>query len=94
MLRPCLFLHDLMRIIANIPHPQLKISIFMYNEKYIIEIEAGQYKQTFKISADSVAGVDDVKALVTQEMLEHCMDRFAGMHADFKQAFERINSKG
>jgi hypothetical protein len=79
-----------MRIIANIPHPRLKISIFLYNEKYIIEIEAAQYKQTFKISADSVTGVDDVKALITPELLEHSMDRFEAMHADFKNAFESI----
>ena len=58
-----------MRIIANIPHPQLKISIFLYNEKYIIEMEAAQYKQSFKISADSISGVDEVKALVTPELI-------------------------
>lgn len=79
-----------MRIIANIPHPQLKISIFLYNEKYIIEIEAAQYKQTYKISADGVADVEQVKALVTPELIANCLERFNGMHTDFKQAFERL----
>lgn len=78
-----------MRIIATIPHPQLKISIFLYNEKYIIEIEAGQYKQTFKISADSVDGLEGVKRLLTPELLENSLDRFSGMHADFKKSFDQ-----
>jgi hypothetical protein len=78
-----------MRIIATIPHPQLKISIFLYNEKYIIELEAGQYKQTFKISADSVDGLEGVKKLITHELLDNCLNRFAAMHADFKKSFEQ-----
>jgi hypothetical protein len=80
-----------MRIIATIPHPQLKISVFLYNEKYIIELEAGQYKQTFKISADSIDGLEGVKALMTPELLNNSLDRFASMHADFKKSF---NQKG
>lgn len=79
-----------MRIIATIPHPQLKISVFLYNEKYIIELEAGQYKQSFKISADSVEGLDGVKALLTEELLANCVDRFNGMHADFKKSYEQL----
>jgi hypothetical protein len=78
-----------MRIIATIPHPQIKISVFLYNEKYIIELEAGQYKQTYKISADSVDGLEGVKALLTSELIENSLDRFAGMHADFKKSFEQ-----
>jgi len=79
-----------MRIIATIPHPQLKISVFLYNEKYIVELEGGQYKQSFKISAESVAGLEGVKALITSELLDNCMVRFSGMHTDFKKAFEQI----
>jgi hypothetical protein len=78
-----------MRIIATIPHPHIKISIFLYNEKYIIELEAGQYKQTYKISADSVDGLEGVKELLTNELIENTLDRFSGMHADFKKSFEQ-----
>ena len=67
-----------MRIIATIPHPRLRISIFLYNEKYIIELEAAQYKQTFKISAESVDGLEGVKALLTEELLNNSMSRFEG----------------
>jgi len=78
-----------MRIIATIPHPKLRISVFLYNEKYIIELEAGQYKQSFKISADSVEGLEGVKALLTEELLANSLDRFESMHIDFKRSFEQ-----
>lgn len=81
-----------MRIVATVPHPQLKISIFSYNEKYIIEIEAAQYKQTYKISQDSVNGIEDVKKLCSQSLIDGSMQRFSQMHTDFKQAFEQLNS--
>ena len=82
-----------MRIIATIPHPRLRISIFLYNEKYIIELEAAQYKQTFKISAESVDGLEGVKALLTEELLNNSMSRFEGMHLDFKMAFDQKVNK-
>ena len=81
-----------MRIKSTIPHPQLKISIFLYNEKYIIELEAGQYKQAFKISADSVDGPEGVKALLTPELLDNCLNRFASMHGDFKKSFDQTRN--
>jgi hypothetical protein len=81
-----------MRIVAQIPHPKLKISIFQYNEKYIIEIEAAQYKQTYKISVDSVNSLEEVKALCTEELLENSMKRFSQMHADFATAFKTISN--
>jgi len=82
-----------MRIIATIPHPRLRISIFLYNEKYIIELEAAQYKQTFKISADSVDGLEGVKALLTEELLNNSISRFEAMHLDFKKAFDQKVNK-
>jgi hypothetical protein len=81
-----------MRIVATIPHPQLRIAIFLYNEKYIIEMEAAQYKQTFKISQDSVDGLEDVKKLCSQELIDGAMRRFSEMHADFKVAFNNIKN--
>jgi hypothetical protein len=82
-----------MRIVATIPHPQLKISIFLYNEKYILEFEAAQYKQTYKISQDSVNGLEDVKKLCSEELIAGSMDRFSMMHSDFKKVYEQLNSK-
>jgi hypothetical protein len=81
-----------MRIVAQVPHPQMKISIFSWNEKYIIEMEAGQYKQTYKISHDSVSGVDAVKALCDDALVQGTLQRFSLMHADFHNAYQKISN--
>lgn len=79
-----------MRLVANIPHPKLKISIMSYMDKWLIEIEGGAYKQTFKVSHEGVPALEDVKKLITEELLNGCMERFNGMHLDFKNAYENL----
>ena len=79
-----------MRLVANIPHPKVKISIMSYMDKWLIEIEGGQYKQTYKISHESVPSVEDVKKLITPELLEGTMSRFNGMHTDFGIAYNGL----
>ncbi|MCC6599188.1 MAG: hypothetical protein IT223_00775 [Crocinitomicaceae bacterium] len=79
-----------MRVVATIPHPHCQISIFSYNEKWIIEIEGGQYRQSYKISQDSVQSVEEVKKLVTPRLLNSTLARFSGMHEDFAEAFQEL----
>jgi hypothetical protein len=81
-----------MRILAQIPHPKLRISIMAWNEKYIIEMEAGQYKQTFKIGQESVSGIEEVKALCTDELISNTIDRFNTMHKDFSSSFNALKN--
>jgi hypothetical protein len=81
------------RIIAQISHPQIRIAIMSYNDKYIIEMEAGQYKQTYKISHDSVSGLEEVKALCTDQLIANTLERFRQMHADFSEAFRITTAK-
>ncbi len=80
-----------MRTITHIPHPQMKISVFQYNDKYIIEMEAAQYKQTYKISVDSVNGLEGIKALCTDELIQNTLSRFSAMHTDFAKAYKQIS---
>ncbi|MFN0031178.1 MAG: hypothetical protein ACKVOR_03360 [Flavobacteriales bacterium] len=77
-----------MRTIAHIPHPHLKISIFQYNDKYIIEMEGGPYKQTYKVNAENIT-VDAIKALCTDDLVANTLQRFGAMHHDFAQAFKQ-----
>lgn len=78
------------RILATIPHPQMKISIFQWNEKWIIEFEGGAYKQSFRLSQESVASLEEVKKMITPRMIEGAIERFRSMHADFGEAYQQI----
>ena len=78
-----------MRIIANIPHPKITISIFSMNDKYLVKFEAGPMEQIFKFFNDEVNGVEGVKKMVDDEFLEKVMERFNEMFVSFKATKER-----
>ncbi len=77
-----------MRIIANIPHPKISITIFSMNDKYQIKFEAGQMEQTFKISHHEVNGIEGVQKMIDAAFLEKIMERFNDMYISFKIAKE------
>jgi hypothetical protein len=71
-----------MRIIDSIPHPQLRISIFSMNDKYLVKFEAGPYEQTYKFDHDEVAGLEDLKSKVDDAFLENIASIFKQMHTN------------
>ena len=77
-----------MRVIAEIPHSHFKIQIFSWNGKYQLKIEIGQYEQTFKVSETNVNGLDDVKALITEDFLNKVMGRMISMREDWNEALK------
>lgn len=80
-----------MRVIADIPHSKYKIQLFSYNAKYLVKIELGQFEQVFKIGETDVMGLEDVKAMITDELLENTLDRFISMRSDWENAFKNKN---
>lgn len=77
-----------MRVVADIPHARYKIQIFSYNAKYLVKIELGQFEQVFKINEADVLGLEDVKRMVSDELLKNSLDRFLTMRIDWEQAFK------
>lgn len=72
-----------MRIIADIPHPACKISIFYMNGKYIVKVEKGSLEQTFKIPETELpGGVDDISLLFNEAMIGSVLKRFREMEKD------------
>src|SRR5690606_39924556 len=55
----------IMRTIAELPHPDCKITIFSMNQKFIIKIEQGSLEQSYKIpELDVTDGVNGVFQLI------------------------------
>ena len=79
-----------MRVIADIPHPVLKITLFSWNNKYLIKLERGMLEQTYKVSELDVAGVDDVRRLLDDDFLAGVLRRFDEMNDAFYQALARV----
>ena len=81
-----------MRIIAELPHPDFKISILNMNRKFIIKTEQGSYEQTYKVpEIDMIDGVNSVFEILDEEFLKTVAARFELMRTDFKATFNRYN---
>lgn len=81
-----------MRIIAELPHPEFKISILNMNQKFIIKIEKGVYEQTYKVpEMDLTDGVNSVFEILDEEFLKTVSARFTEMNKDFKDTYFRYN---
>ena len=81
-----------MRIIAELPHPEFKISILNMNQKFIVKIEQGTLEQSYKIAEiDLTDGVNSVFELLDEEFLKSVSARFTEMRKDYKDAYFRYN---
>ena len=81
-----------MRIIAELPHPEFKVSILNMNHKFIIKIEQGNLEQSFKIpEMDLTDGVNSVFELLDDAFLIKVASRFSEMRQDFTESYYRYN---
>jgi hypothetical protein len=78
-----------MRQLADIPHPDAKITLFSWNGKYLIKLEKGQLEQTYKVSELDVTSEADVYELLDAEFVAAAVLRFTQMRQDLQAAFDR-----
>ena len=79
-----------MRVIGNIPHPKLSITIFSMNDKYQIKFEAGPMEQIFKIPHNEINGIEGITKLVDNVFLDKVMERFNEMYLALKEAKGKV----
>ncbi|TCC98108.1 hypothetical protein EZ449_21770 [Pedobacter frigidisoli] len=80
-----------MRVIAELPHPECKITIFSMNQKYIVKIEQGTFEQSYKLAELDLSGggVNDVFEILDEEFISTVIERFKLMRTDFTSAYKR-----
>ena len=77
-----------MRVLAELPHPDCKITIFGMNQKYLIKLEQGGLEQTYKLSElDVTDGVNSVFEILDAAFMQTAVARFEQMRSDFKEAY-------
>ena len=76
-----------MRVVKEIPHPRFKITVFSWNNKYIVKIEDAHLEQSFKIDSTEVTGLDEIEAMLTEDFLISALKRFVQMGDDFAEAY-------
>lgn len=79
-----------MRVVAELPRPDCKITIFSMNMKYIVKFEKGILEQTYKLSeVDLIDGVNSVFQILDEEFIGAVVARFNAMAEDFSSAYQR-----
>lgn len=80
-----------MRILAELPHPECKITLFNMNQKYIVKFEQGTLEQSYKLSELDLTGggANEIFQILDEEFIGTVIERFKLMRADFSSAYNR-----
>lgn len=70
-----------MRIVGQIEHPSLKISVFKMDNRFSVKFENAAYEQTFKLGADDQLNtLEAIKTWVDAQLLDQVLAQMAHMH--------------
>jgi hypothetical protein len=79
-----------MRIVGNIDHPFLKITVMQMNNRYLLKLEANLLEQTYKFNEDDkLRTLEDIEKLVDEDFLKECIKRFAEMNKSRGESYQR-----
>ena len=73
-----------MRTISEIQHPKCRISVFLWNQRYLVKLEQDGLEQTFKINQFDVLSEDKLKEMINEEFIESAVKRFDDMRTSLK----------
>ena len=78
-----------MRVICENTKESVKITLFSWNEKYILKFEQGLLEQTYKISQLDVYGEQEVLEIIENEdFIKKINDNFEKMRTDWQPLFQ------
>jgi hypothetical protein len=79
-----------MRIIGEIPHPDCRITLFQWNNRYIVKLEKGFLEQTFKIDQFDLSSENDLRTLVNDEFIQGALVRFEAMDRSLQKTLQNL----
>lgn len=80
-----------MRIIGDIPHPSLKITVFKMDNRITVKFENAQFEQAYKFNlSDQLRHLEDVKKLVDEKFISSVVDNFKNQLHTRAQAMDRF----
>ncbi len=75
-----------MRVVGEIAHPEIKITIFHWNNRFLLKLEWGAFEQTFKVDEYEFGSDEEIKAILTPEFLQQATARFEEMAKSLQNA--------
>ncbi len=80
-----------MRVVKEIPHPDLKITVFHWNNRYLVKLEAGLLEQTYKIQEYDVSSEQDVIELLDSDFINKVVTIFHQMNDCLGDSLSRLH---
>lgn len=80
-----------MRIIGEIAHPDCKISLFSWNNRYLIKLEQGLFEQTFKVDQFELSNEGELHKMVNEEFVQEALSRFESMAISLRTSMDLLN---
>lgn len=79
-----------MRIVGDIPHPELKITIFLHDSKYAVKFESGLYELTYKFrSGEDIDSIRAIKEIITDKFISDVIAQLSKMHQQKQAAIKQ-----
>jgi hypothetical protein len=79
-----------MRVVKELTREEVRISIFSWNNKYILKFELGPMEQTFKLSETDILDEQDLELFLSGEFFEKVKLRFDEMGKTFRSQLENL----
>jgi len=79
-----------MRVVKEFVQEEIRISVFSWNNKYILKYELGPMEQTFKISEMDVLEESDLESFWSGEFFDRVKIRFTEMGNSFRAQVENL----
>lgn len=79
-----------MRVLKEIQRPQCKVTVFSWNEKYLLKLEKGPIEQTFKISEMDITSENDLEEILNEDFMQKADERFTEMMEALQQSMRDV----
>ena len=81
-----------MRLAATIPHDEVRISVFAWNDKFLVKFEKAGMEQTYKIAEMDIPGSGNLEKMIDDELIDTVLETFQKMGKAWKGAQERMDT--
>lgn len=79
-----------MRVVREFTKNEIRISVFVWNNKYLLKFEQGMIEQTFKVQEMDVLEESDLEVFFSDEFLSDVKKRFDEMHQTLRNQLENM----
>lgn len=79
-----------MRVVKEITKNGIRITIFSWNNKYLMKFEQGMIEQTFKVNELDMDSEESLSVFLSDKFLSAVQKRFDEMHDSLRNQLENL----